>query len=340
MAAAEHNFYIEQGSDFDIIFQYLDENSIPVNLKNGYSAVLAYQPINSSLSTRYSSNGNSLTLSSNGEIKWSIKSAQTNLMTWSSAVYDLYISNISTSKQLRLSTGTITIIKPNLPLEDIIYSDSTPSYFTNTDNVNNPPPTPSESGTNIGGASDTEDDLCQLICNNLDLYATVYNGSKMIIPDNSQISDTIVVSSSGKLTGLDVFIDGLKHQNPQDLSMILTPPSGSGILLSSHNKINNYTSYTGGINFIFSNKAANGIYLNNISNNNQYINILDKRANYPSGAYLQSGFNHLIGYQSSGNWTLKILDDDISGTGLISGWGIILHNEPPQTSTSWLSEWE
>ena len=36
MPAANHPFSIEQGSDFQITFRYVDENNISVNLTNWY----------------------------------------------------------------------------------------------------------------------------------------------------------------------------------------------------------------------------------------------------------------------------------------------------------------
>ena len=36
MPAASFNFRIEQGSDFQVVFRYLDENQNAVNLKNMY----------------------------------------------------------------------------------------------------------------------------------------------------------------------------------------------------------------------------------------------------------------------------------------------------------------
>ena len=43
MSAAIHNFFIEQGSDFQITFRYLDTNEVPVDLTN-YCVSLLWKP--------------------------------------------------------------------------------------------------------------------------------------------------------------------------------------------------------------------------------------------------------------------------------------------------------
>lgn len=348
MPAATHNFYIEQGSNFEITFQYLDNNSQTVDLTN-YCALLRWKTNNGNIyiySTKANSKqGYSFSTDSTGNIKFSLPYTTTRNFKFDSAVYDLDIKEISTGvdlQQFRVATGQISIVKNNFPE----CPDGSLGYCNSCEDINGDPfvqvttvpsTTPGVTPT-ISGPPATplpELDLCQLICGELDLYATIYSGSGISIVDGSIVSDTITIDDSRAVQNVEVSIQGLRHSNPQDLSLILEPPFGDKILLSSHNKISNYVN---GFSFIFSNKAGSGVYINNASNND-YVNILDKTDIYNfNDETLLSGLSHLFGNSPSGNWTLHVKDDDVGTSGTLDKWNLIITYFPPDASEEYLTQ--
>lgn len=164
-----------------------------------------------------------------------------------------------------------------------------------------------------------------------DLLTWINKG--LVVNDVSSTTGTMFIADTGSIRNVEVTISNLKHSNPQDLSMILVPPSGDAVLLSAYNKINNY-SYTSGLNYTFSNKAVPDIYLNNRSVNDLYINILDKTNDYNSneffivGSSLTADLSDLNGISASGYWSLIVRDHDLGGSGMIDGWNLILTYDP------------
>lgn len=353
MPAAEYNFFIEQGSNFDITFQYLDSNNNPITISNTEDcAVLKLQPndvgsVKYPLITYTSSSVfdavKKITLDTNGQILFTLKYSDTADFSWDSAKYDLYLiqnRNSSAKKQYRLATGTVTLIKVNsVDIDCEAVPVQTPTD-TNTGNTDTPTLTPT---LTVEPQLDVID-LCSVVCGNLDLYSTLYqysnldNTSSLILNDNTTISAQIPISSTLKIENIEVVISGLRHQSPQDLSLILTPPSGSGILLAHNQKIVNANN---GAGFIFSRKAMPDTYLHNMSGTNAYVNIYDKRNYHPSGSNLRAGFGHLYGHALSGLWTLQIADTDPLGSGVLFGWGIIVQYASLQSSSSsYVDDWD
>lgn len=165
-----------------------------------------------------------------------------------------------------------------------------------------------------------------------DVVTWVHKG--IIINDLSSSAYTMNITNTGLISNLEVTINNLKHSSPQDLVMILMPPSGDGILLSAYNKINNY-SPTSGLNFTFSNKATPDIYLHNRSSNDLYVNIYDKTSVYNMGNYpvpesttLFADLSSVNEISSSGYWSLLIQDHDAGGSGTIDGWNLIVTYPP------------
>ena len=374
MPAAEYNFFIEQGSDHSMIFQYLDaeNNIIPLSADNDcvvfkcqptpventtYGAITVVSSADAVNRSKFFINFND-----SGEIVFFIPATITEKYSWDTAIYDLFLiqdkTQLNTSK-LRLATGTISLVKSNFP--DV---SCDVSVSTTGDTIDGSTPTTTDGGsTTTDGSTDSTttgnqttgsttgfdvltEDLCSTLCNNLDLYSEIYqytnidNGSSLIINDNTLSAGSIEINKSGIIENLEVVISGLKHSSPQDLSLILTPPSGSGILLSHHQKISNYNANNGS-SFIFSRKANPEIYTYNNINNNLYVNIYDKRNSHPSGDYLKATFSHLYGYPASGLWTLNIIDDDPGGSGLLTAWGLIVHYDPDGIKdASYLEDWD
>jgi subtilisin-like proprotein convertase family protein len=354
MAAATYNFYIEQGSDFQITFQYLDNNSNPIDISN-YCIRLRLKD-NNNIVRLYSSSagcGNySLTSNTSGYIIWNLPASSTKDFTFDSAIYDLDIGLAGQNSQnTRISTGRIEIIKNNFAdcisgstsrscasCGDIICEDSNGFSIASTGTGGISPtgdnPTPTPTPTIISPCNIIQEDFCGYLCQGMDMFGKLYSGSGFNIPDVGSNSGTITVSDTGVITNIEVSIDKLSHAYPQDLSMVLVPPSGQKILLSSHNKIKNYSSLNG-LSFAFSNKAISGKYLNNRDNDDYYLNVLDKRSSYRFSLddinyeSLTTSITGLVGYSCSGDWSLIIKDEDIGSSGSISGWHMVLTYEPP-----------
>ncbi len=339
MAAAIHNFSIENGSDFRITFQYLDINSIPIDL-TGYCASFLMKPTEGSGSAYgFSSKNSPLSLIVDGwtllisgsNIILSLSSTKTLDITWTQGVYDLYITENSVpSRKSRIATGTITIVPNNFPTckaecgnesECVDALNITPPEVTPETPIT-PTPTP---------VAAPETDLCERFCNNLELDAEVYIGGELVIPDNSATSGTISITNIRKLQNIELMINKLKHPYPQDLAMVLVPPTGNKILLSANDKIKN-NNPTNGFSYIFSNKAAPNTYINNVINNNvniPYVNIFDKTSIYNfNNETLSADISSWIGSYPSGNWTLLVKDHDIEGSGTIEDWRLIMTYEP------------
>lgn len=353
MPAAVHNFFIEQGSDFEITFQYLDSNQNPVDLSN-YCVSLLWKPLDIGFPQGFSSSLSTVVPGTTPATAWTLKKDNLGNITfnlsyiftkniqWTDALYDLYITDSATPpKKYRIATGQITTIKDNFPE----CATSSAGYCSDCTNLafNATPPTPTVTNTLTGstptvttstGGGPTvtptplpEIDLCATICNELDMYAVMYSGAGMILVDNGAVSGTIDVANTGIIQNIEVMINRLKHQSPQDLVLLLTPPTGNTILLSAHNKISNNSS--NGFSCIFSNKAASNVYLNNALNNS-YVNILDKTSIYKyNNLNLSNNLQSWIGSQASGSWTLSVIDDDTGVSGTIDGWHLIVTYEPP-----------
>jgi hypothetical protein len=164
-----------------------------------------------------------------------------------------------------------------------------------------------------------------------DTVSWIHKG--IILNDLSSSSYPMNITNTGIISNVEITINNLKHSNPQDLVMILRPPSGDPILLSAYNKINNY-SPTSGLNFTFSNKATSGVYLHNRSVNDLYMNIYDKTSVYNMGNYpgpevsLLVNLSGLNGLSSFGTWSLFIQDHDPGSSGTMDGWNMIVTYPP------------
>jgi subtilisin-like proprotein convertase family protein len=342
MSAAIYNFFIEQGSDFQITFEYLDTNNNPINITN-YCIRLRLKDNNNKIrvfSSDVICSNYSILKNTNGVIIFKLFADFTKSFDFDNAVYDLDITSTDGIENLRLATGRIEIIKNNFPecssSLDPICGDCRNIGCAESEGVSqeidpvSPIVTPTITSTIPNNpCSMSQEDLCGYLCQDIDMFGALYSGSGFTINDNTISSGIIEISKTGILTNIEVSIDKFKHSNPQDVSCLLFPPSGDPILLFSHNKINNYSSLSG-LSFTFSNRAAPDIYLNNRSNSHFYLNILDKTNIYKFNNYnLLNSMNHMTGHDIPGQWTLILKDDDPIGSGSIDGWNVILTYEPP-----------
>lgn len=338
MPAATYNFQIEQGSEHSITFIYQDANGNPIDL-SAKCVVLRWLDSNGALATFSSAttaslenaSGYSLTGNNLGEIVFEIAAAKTQEYTFATATYDLdIVETVGTLiRNTRILTGTIGLITrnfslvtncaqinsdPGVPLpDDGAVITSTPSASTS---ITSTPATPTPSPV------DGSNDLClPEDCLNIDVFSRVYTGSGITINDYQNNSGYITVSNTGTIENVELAVNGLRHTSPQDLTFILIPPSGSGILLSANSKIANYSS---GFSFMFSNRASSGNYLYNTTNGG-LINILNKTNLYDfGGTNLTYSFNHLINSTTTGVWTFYTNDNDPGVSGSIDSWKLIL----------------
>ena len=335
MSAANLNFTIEQGSDFNIIIQYNDTNNTGIDL-SGKCVVLRWKDQNNKTKVFTSQSNSSLdpnnggyTLSgdNSGAINFSISSQITKNYTFSSATYDLdVIETIGTiNKNTRILTGSVSLLVRNF---DVITDCTTISSDTDSLNVDTEEDT-TDTETSTPTPTPTPGAVADLClpedCIELDVYSVVNTGSGINIVDNSEISGYVSVNDSRSITNVELAINNLKHSGVQDLAFLLAPPSGDKILLSAHDKITNYNN---NFSYMFSNKAIAPKTLNNVHHGG-VCNITDKTDIYKySSETLNSSFNHLFGHAVTGDWYLHIKDDDVGASGSIGSWKLIITYEP------------
>lgn len=122
MPAATLNYSIEQGSNFEITFQYNDSNNAPINLVDK-CVVLQLKPVDgdgscltfsSAANASLNVNGWSLASNSDGQIVFKIIGSETNEFDFTRAAYDLDVIDYSQNNTLvsssRIATGSIFII--------------------------------------------------------------------------------------------------------------------------------------------------------------------------------------------------------------------------------------
>lgn len=326
MPAIIYNFIVEQGSDFELKFQYSDVANNPINLSTSRVVFTLIPGTGDSLrfssfdNLNYQTDRYVLTADDKGFITLRLNSLFTNNFIFTTAVYDLDVItfNNNIAGNVRIATGTITIL-PRI------------STYPEFDATADPGSGDTGGGDNDGGNGSVVDvdNLCSPTeCSNLDVYSIVYVGSRLIIPNtfNSSVSGYVNVTDSREIENVELSINRLNHSSVQDLQLLLSPPSGDKILLSANDKISNYVP---NFSFMFSNKASNDTYLNNVTNG-YYSNILDKTdlVNYNNETLLSS-FNTLIGVSGLiGDWHLIIRDTDPVGSGYIDEWKLVITYKP------------
>jgi subtilisin-like proprotein convertase family protein len=150
----------------------------------------------------------------------------------------------------------------------------------------------------------------------------IYVGAGGTGNDLSISSGSIITYDTRGIENIELVINNLNHNSPQDLQMFLCPPSGNKILLAANHKI---PQNSGNFSFMFSNKAPVDKYLHNVTNGG-LCNIYNKTSviNY-SNESLDYSFNHLCsGSSITGTWNLLIRDTDPISSGSIGGWKLIV----------------
>ncbi len=303
MPAAVYDILIEQGSSYEVTFLYTDVNNNPIDVTN-YCILLQWRTNTNDIyafTNKYDGTDYSLTTGTDGTIILKLPSKTTNLYNFDQAFYDLDLQEPNEEypgsglKSYRLSTGTINIVKRNVP-----------ASLVNCANIS--------AGFNL-------QENCDIECGKLDAYSVVYDGSGVTVDDLSTSITTVNVTDNRSIENIEIAINGLRHNNPQDLTLIVAPPSGNKVLLSASSKILNYRP---GFSCLFSDRANTGSYISNISSGG-LCKIYDKtNSTRYNNEILLSSFSHLTGSKASGNWSLYIVDNDISSSGSLDAWKLIV----------------
>lgn len=326
MSAVNYNFIIEQGTDFEINFQYNDENGNAVDLSSNQGTCVVMQMIpnsgvsaTTSFSTSIQASNYSLVSSNKGLITLKLDNSLTKLYSFDNAVYDLDV--IQGTKIIRLVSGSVTIQKRQTPFPNCqVQQTNSGTGGTVGDNTGGGTPTPT-----VTPVPDVEDLCLKTDCLDIDIYSKVYEGSSLQIPDLSSVSGSVSTTDNRQIENVEVVINNLNHSSPQDLQFLLAPPSGNKILLAGNHKISNNSN---NFNFMFSNKALPTSYLHNVSNGN-LCNIYNKTSSIKySNETLAYGFDHLFGNSVTGVWNLIVKDTDPSISGSITGWKLVLTYKP------------
>lgn len=345
MPPINYNFIVEQGSDFELSFQYNDKNGNGVSLVEPACVVMQYvstDPPNTGYisSSTINNPGFSIIATTTGLLTLKLSPEATK--TFNDCIYDLDLLNLPEGNptNLRLATGNITVQKRNTPfpscdgppnssntvvvdlntLKTQSSSLSTSDQQNLLDYLTNQLSTPSVTPTPTG----SQEDFClETDCLNIDIYSKVFYGSGLNINDMSLSSGSINVSSTGIIENIELVIDKLIHTNPQDLQLLLAPPSGSKILLSANHKL--LVSNANNFSFMFSNRANPTTYLHNVPNGG-LCNIYDKTSYIKyNNETLLSNFSHLFNNNvPTGLWTLYARDTDPVSSGTIGGWKLII----------------
>lgn len=303
MPAAVYDLVIEQGSSYEVTFLYTDSNNRPVDVTN-FCVLLQWKTNNEdiySFTNKYDGIDYNLVSNTDGTIVLKIPAKTTNLYDFDNAVYDLDLQEPNEEypgsglRSYRLSTGNVFIVRRNVP-----------ASLTNC--------------ANISAGFELQDN-CDIECGKLDVYSVPYDGSGVAVTDLSTSISTILVQDSRSIENVEIAVNGLRHNSPQDLLFIVSPPSGNKVLLSANSKILNYRP---GFSCMFSNRANNNAYISNI-NSGGLCSIYDKTSfTRYNNEILLSSFNHLNNSPASGNWSLYLVDNDISGSGSLDSWKLII----------------
>tara|TARA_B100001778_G_scaffold190631_1_gene157067 strand:- start:2911 stop:3852 length:942 start_codon:yes stop_codon:yes gene_type:complete len=305
MPAASFSFQLEQGSDFQIVFRYLDSSSNPVNLTNMH-VLFRFQDNNGvdySFDNITETTDYSLTTTSDGVITLLIPAKITDNYTFSSAQYELDIQEPNEvfsgagTKSNRILFGNISVIARTL----------TP---------------PTRSDLTIFPA---QNKLCPPV---MLADAVIYEGDALTITDNSVVNSSIAVADTRDVQQIEVGIEGLNHTNIQDLNIFLTCPAlaaNNAILLVGSEKFNQYTP---GFSFIISDRAESTTSAYSVTDGGMF-KPTDKTdyIRFKIGATeqtLQHSFSSQVGSAANGDWTLHICDHDKNAIGFISGWKLYI----------------
>jgi Ca2+-binding RTX toxin-like protein len=151
------------------------------------------------------------------------------------------------------------------------------------------------------------------------------NFGALAVPDNSTVTSSIVVTGHAPLTDLNVTLNGVSAENPDDLDVMLEGPTGVTVLLVSDAGGNDDV---GNISLSFDDAAVS-----EVPNAGPIPSGTYKPTNYGGGDSLVANATTLSAFNGTdpnGTWTLHVADDHNNGaTSLGAGWTLRL--QPPPT---------
>ncbi len=170
--------------------------------------------------------------------------------------------------------------------DTILNADDNCPETANTDQAD-------EDGDGIG-------DLCDIVCDNFDVTET-----DIAIPDadSDGVDSQITVTAAFEITDVNVTMN-ITHTFTGDLTLILTSPSGTSVVLSAENG-------GGGNN-----------YTNTVFDDDGDDPIAGGAAPFTGSFIPQSPLSAFNGESSGGVWTLNVADNAGFDTGTIDNWSI------------------
>jgi subtilisin-like proprotein convertase family protein len=220
-----------------------------------------------------------------------------------------------------IGTGTTISVSPNTTTTYYASSSSWPTCMNTIVNV-----TPSLANVNAGndvsicsGASTplAGSTATTALCSST---STLTNSTNYAVPDDNAIGGSSIInvsSSCGTAAEIVSVKVNINHLWVQDLDISLIAPNGSTINLSSDN---------GG---------SGSNYINTVFTASGLMSITSGTAPF-TGIYIpEEPFSNLTG-SAVGNWTLKVVDDEIIIGGTIVNWSIVVKtNQNALVTYSW-----
>lgn len=298
-----YNFSIDKGNTFILTFNYTDNDGLPIDLSN-YCVFFRWKAVETGEVFNYTNFDTStsyrLRSYADGNIVLELPAKTSQQFTFNNAVYDLDIQSPNETYSnsgleiTKLVTGSIVFVDQNVSSTGNLVCDP---YLRS-------------------GLSSNQ------YARILDINDKEYQGEGISTEEIGFGSSTIEINEPDKtIETIEIQLHGFNYRFPQDLRILLQPPSGNKILLAGHNKIiNNHPDF----NIIFSERAKSGKYLHNIVSA-EPCNI------YSSTSIIKYNNETLIDSLSvfrnssaNGLWTLIIYDDDpgVASSGSIDKWSL------------------
>jgi subtilisin-like proprotein convertase family protein len=159
-----------------------------------------------------------------------------------------------------------------------------------------------------------------------------YTGPLIVINDDSAVTSTIAVSGipqGSRVTGVDLFLNGFSHTNPDDVDVLLVSPSGeSAIVMSDAGGETD----VGPDLFFFSNQSRTKLPDEDPIPGSDIWKPTNYRPSdtFPNVSQIGDPCKSLSVINRTdlnGDWKLVIVDDSLNGnTGSISlGWSLIIN---------------
>lgn len=200
MPAATHNLLIEQGSDFSVIFQYLDNTSNPIDISKYCIRLRFRDSDNFSRVGLYSSNtanaAYTLRSTSIGQIEWTLPYTETSTFDFNNALYDLELID-ENNERIRICTGSIQILKNNFSDCDEENPNSIASgWCSSCGDITVADSWGKVINSNIYMPPHLQDEeLCSYLCRGMDVFSKLYTTKNNLFAINGITSGNITAYS-------------------------------------------------------------------------------------------------------------------------------------------------